>query len=111
RSRGCPVEDVKQALFAVVAFVDESVLASRNPVFANWAKLPLQAELYGHQLAGEIFFQDLQRILDRPDSPETADLLEVYDLCLLLGFRGRYAAGGDLQALKAMIQDKIRRVR
>lgn len=111
RSRGCNAEDVKQATFAVVAFLDESVLSSRNPVFANWARLPLQAELFGHQLAGEMFFQELQKILARHDSTETADLLEVYSLCLLLGFKGRYAAGGDLRSVLSGAQDKIRRVR
>lgn len=111
RSRGCSAEDVKQATFAVVAFLDESVLSSRNPVFANWARLPLQAELFGHQLAGEVFFQELQKILARNDSIEAADLLEVHYLCLLLGFKGRYAAGGDLRSIMAAIQEKIRRVR
>ena len=111
RSRGCRPEDVKQAMFAVVAFLDESVLSSRNPVFASWARLPLQAELFGHQLAGEMFFQELQKILARNDSSETADLLEVYSLCLLLGFKGRYAAGGDLRSIQSAAQDKIRRVR
>jgi type VI secretion system protein ImpK len=111
RSRGCKAEDVKQVIFAVVAFLDESVLSSGNPVFANWPRLPLQAELFGHQLAGEIFFQELQKTLSRDDSQETADLLEVYYLCLLLGFKGRYAAGGDLRSIMAAIHEKIRRVR
>ena len=111
RSRGCSAEDVKQVIFAVVAFLDESVLTSRNPVFVNWPRLPLQAELFGHQLAGEIFFQELQKTLNRSDSQETADLLEVYYLCMLLGFKGRYAAGGDLRSVMAATQEKIRRIR
>ena len=111
RGRGCTAEDVKQVIFAVVAFLDESVLTSRNPVFVNWPRLPLQAELFGHQLAGEIFFQELQKALNRSDSQETADLLEVYYLCMLLGFKGRYAAGGDLRSIMAATQEKIRRIR
>jgi type VI secretion system protein ImpK len=111
RSGGCSAEDVRQAMFAVVAFLDESALGSRNPAFADWARLPLQHELYGHQLAGEVFFQELQKTLTRNDSLETADLLEVYSLCLLLGFKGRHAAGGDLRSIMAGVQDKMRRVR
>jgi type VI secretion system protein ImpK len=113
RSGGYKPEDVRQVLFAVVAFLDESVLSSKNPIFADWPRLPLQTELFGRQIAGEIVFQDLQRTLGRPDSAEVCDLLEVYGLCLLLGFRGRYAAGGagDLQSLISAIQEKIRRVR
>jgi type VI secretion system protein ImpK len=113
RSGGYKAEDVRQVLFAVVAFLDESVLGSRNPVFVDWPRLPLQTELFGHQIAGEVVFQELQKTLGRADSAETCDVLEVYGLCLLLGFRGRYAAAGagDLQSLISAIQEKLRRVR
>jgi type VI secretion system protein ImpK len=113
RARGYSEEDVKRVIFAVVAFLDESVLSSRNPTFADWPRLPLQAELFGNQLAGEVFFQELQRILNRPDSNEVADLLEVFGLCLLLGFKGRYAAGGsgDLRGVQVAVREKIRRIR
>jgi len=113
RQRGYGPEDVKQAIFAVVAFLDESVLTSRNPAFADWPRLPLQAEMFGNQLAGEIFFQELQRVLNRPDTNEVGDLLEVYGLCMLLGFKGRFAAGGggDLRAMQLAVQEKLRRIR
>jgi type VI secretion system protein ImpK len=113
RSRGYSAEDVKQVIFALVAFLDESVLSSRNPAFADWPRLPLQAEMFGHQLAGEIFFQELQKALNRSDSHELSDLLEVYSLCLLLGFKGRYAAGGagDLRSMMMAAHEKIRRIR
>jgi type VI secretion system protein ImpK len=113
RSRGYSEEDVKRVIFAVVAFLDESVLSSRNPTFSDWPRLPLQAELFGNQLAGEVFFQELQRILNRQDSNETADLLEVFGLCLLLGFKGRYAAGGsgDLRSVQVAVREKLRRIR
>ena len=39
---GYTAEDVKYATYATVAFLDESVLNSRNPVFADWARKPLQ---------------------------------------------------------------------
>jgi len=113
RSRNYSEDDVKRVIFAVVAFLDESVLSSRNPTFADWPRLPLQAELFGNQLAGEVFFQEVQRILSRPDSNEVADLLEVFGLCLLLGFKGRYAAGGsgDLRSVQVAVREKIRRIR
>jgi type VI secretion system protein ImpK len=40
-------------------------------------------------------------------------LLEVYLLCLLLGFQGRYSGGGggEIAAIKTAISDKIARVR
>lgn len=112
-SRGYSAEDVRRAIFVLVAFLDESVLGSRNPAFAEWPRLPLQAELFGHQLAGEVVFQELQKVLSSSDSPEVADVLEVFFLCLLLGFQGRYAAGGkgDLYSIMAAVKQKIERVR
>ena len=110
-THGCDPADIQKAKFAVVAFLDESVLGCRSAVFSEWARRPLQAELYNHQLAGEIFFQELQKVLKRSDSTQTADLLEVYCLCLLLGFKGQYASEGELRSLTRQAQEKIRRVR
>jgi type VI secretion system protein ImpK len=112
-ARGYKIDDIRRVIFAVVAFLDESVLSCRHPAFADWPRLPLQAELYGNQLAGETFFEELQKVLTRGDSPEVADVLEVFYLCLLLGFQGRYAAGGrgDLHSIKGSIREKMRRIR
>lgn len=113
RLRGYSSEDVKLAIFAVVALLDETILTTRNPVFAHWARKPMQEELFGHHVAGEIFFQNLQALLGLKDSQELADLLEVYYLCLLLGFAGRYGAGGrgELRAITQAVAEKIRRIR
>jgi type VI secretion system protein ImpK len=111
--KGYSADDVKIAAFAVVAFLDESVLASNNPVFSTWSRLPFQEELFGHHMGGEAFFQYAQQLLARRDSAETADILEVFFLCLLLGYRGRYGIGnsGELRAIMDSIRDKIYRVR
>ena len=111
--RGYAAEDVKVAAFAVVAFLDESVLTSKNPVFATWSRMTLQAELFGEPMAGETFFQYVQLLLSRRDSIETVDVLEVYYLCMLLGYRGRYGSSGDgeLRAIMESIKAKTNRVR
>ncbi len=112
-SRGYPGEDARLATFAVVAFLDETVLNLHNPIFGDWPRQPLQEELFGGHVAGEIFFQSLQRLLGRADSPETADVLEVFHLSLLLGYRGRYGVGGqaELQGIMRNIAEKVRRIR
>lgn len=112
-ANGYSAQDTRLASFAVVALLDETVLNSRNPIFADWARKPLQEELFGGHVAGEIFFQSLDRLLALKDSPDLADLLEVYDLCLLLGYRGRYGISGPeaLRNYKDAIAEKIRRVR
>lgn len=106
-------EDVRLGLFAVVAFLDESVLSSANPMFADWPRRPMQEELFGGHLGGELFFQQLQYLLARPDSEDLADVLEVYQLCMLLGFHGRYSASdtGEMRALIERVGERIRRIR
>ncbi len=113
RRRGYSTDDIELAIFAVVAFLDESILNLRLPVFADWPRQPLQEERYGHHVAGEIFFQNLTKLLTRTDSYDLADLLEVYQLALLLGFAGRYSMGGrgDLRAVTVQTGDRIQRIR
>ncbi len=113
RKRGYTADDIQLSIFAVVAFLDESILNMRNPIFADWPRQPLQEEMFGHHVAGEIFFQNLQKISGREDSQETADLLEMYHLCLLLGFAGRYSLSGrgELRSIITTVGDKIRRIR
>jgi type VI secretion system protein ImpK len=113
RKRGYTADDIELAVFAVVAFLDESILNLRSPIFIDWPRQPMQEERYGHHIAGEIFFQNLTKLLGRTETQELADLLEVYYLCLLLGFAGRYSLGGrgDLRAIIMQTGEKIQRIR
>lgn len=110
---GYAPEDVNLAIFATVAFLDESVLNSSQPMFADWPRRPLQEELFGGHMAGELFYQYLEQLLRRPDSEDAADVLEVFQLCLLLGFRGRYSHTDPsaLHRLTTETQAKIARIR
>jgi type VI secretion system protein ImpK len=110
---GYSADDIKMATLALVGFLDESVLNTRNPIFADWPRKPLQEELFGIHMAGELFFRNLEQLLGRPDSADLADLLEIHYLCLLLGYAGRYSMGGsaELQAVTSTTGDRIRRIR
>jgi type VI secretion system protein ImpK len=113
------------AFFAVVSLLDESVLKLQSPAFADWAQRPMQEEMFGHNRAGEVFFDNLRTLLTRQDSQETADCLEVYCLTMLLGFKGKYALaasigyaasagaryGGEIQTLIRQAREKIDRIR
>ena len=113
RRVGYAGEDVRLAIYAVVTFLDESVLNSRQPMFAEWPRKPLQDELFGGHIGGEIFFDNLRNLLQRPESEPLADVLEVYELCMLLGFHGRYGSdqSGELRSLVAQTAEKIHRIR
>ncbi len=115
RRAGYDGQDIKLAIYATTVFLDESVLNSSQPALAGWSRRPLQEELFGEHLGGEVFFDKLRSLLARHESEDLADVLEVYQLCLLLGFRGRYATGGqgggELERWRAAGADKIARIR
>jgi type VI secretion system protein ImpK len=113
RKAGYSQEDTRLAVFAVVAMLDESILNSDNPAFHDWSRRPLQEEMFGSFVAGEMFFNGVDRLLGRDDSVALADLLEVYYLCLLLGYGGRYSsgAGGNLQHIADKVGRRIYHIR
>jgi len=113
QAAGYAPADARLAIFAAVALLDESALNSRQPALADWSRRPLQEELFGGHMGGEWFFQHVEQLLARQDSPALTDLLEVHHLCLLLGFRGRYGLDdrGALHAIAAQLDDRVRRSR
>jgi len=113
RARGYTADTVKLAIYAYIAFLDETVLNSSQPMFSEWTRQPLHEEVFGEHMAGENFFRYVGDLLGRQDSMELADLIEVYQLCLLLGFRGKYGTGdpGSVQGLTMSMQQKIQRIR
>lgn len=110
---GFNTQDARLALFAVVAFLDESVLNTRIPVLSEWSRRPMQDELFGGHMGGEWFFQHIDQLMARQDSAELADLLEVHQLCLLLGFRGKYGTtdNGQLYAIASRLGERLARLR
>jgi type VI secretion system protein ImpK len=113
RGLGYSAEDTRQAVYAAVALLDESVLNSNNPVFGDWSRRPLQQELFRVSVAGEAFYRALDRLLARDDSAMLADILEVFYLCLLLGYGGRYTLGAqsDLRSLTDKVGRRIYHIR
>jgi len=107
-----PVE-IRDAEFAVVAFLDETILSSKEARADEWRKRPLNIELFGQAIAGDVFFEKLQDIEQRRDSPQLADLLEVYLLCLLLGFEGRFAPPlrGEVFRITERLRGRIETIR
>jgi type VI secretion system protein ImpK len=111
--RGYAADDVRLATFAVVALLDESILNSNNPLFADWPRMPLQEELFGVHTAGEMFFNCIDRLMAKNDAGHAADVLEIYALCLLLGYRGRYSLSGQeaVRSVAAAVADKLQHLR
>jgi len=82
--------------------LDETVQGSEWENKEPWVSHPLQLERFGRYDAGEEFFVRLEALRSRRD--EKAAVLEVYYLCLALGFRGRYQVQ-DQATVRDLLQD------
>lgn len=86
------VEQVRDAQYALCAFLDESVLrANGTSLRGAFETKPMQFRRFGVHLAGEGFFDKIEAL--RADVKANLDVLEVYHLCLALGFEGKYSLG------------------
>jgi type VI secretion system protein ImpK len=111
KALGVPADDVTAAKYAFCAAVDEIILRSDYDIREAWETRPLQLRLFGDQLAGEHFFQRLEDL--RAKGAVHLHALEVFHVCLLLGFEGRFALDGKdkLAYLTARLGDEIARMR
>jgi len=100
-------DDVYASKFAFCAAIDEAVLASSFKIRAEWERRPLQLVLFGEQLAGEKFFELLEAC--RAQGVARLQSLEVFHMCLLLGFQGKYLLEGPekLAYLTGRLGDEI----
>jgi type VI secretion system protein ImpK len=79
---------IQSVKFALAAFADEVVLTAAFPLRDEWEKFPLQLEYFGEHLAGVKFFERLEELTKNITTE--ADVVEVYYVCMLLGFKGKY---------------------
>ncbi len=75
--------------FALASFIDETVLTNDFNLKEEWEKYPIQLEHFGEHLAGNKFYDKLDALIRQIEV--TADSVKVYYVCMLLGFKGRYA--------------------
>ena len=111
RKQGASSEDIDAAKFAFCAATDEIILGSTFSIRPAWERRPLQLVMFGDQLAGENFFVRLEAL--RAKGSAHLQALEVFHMCLLLGFHGRYILEGaeKLNYLSARLGDEIARMR
>ena len=107
RMRTCGIDprDYDDARFAVLAWVDETILNMPWSQREQWTRALLQVRYYNTTNAGEEFFERLNRL--RSDEKSVR---EVYYLCLSLGFRGRYHAAGDEFLLEQLRKSNLKSI-
>jgi type VI secretion system protein ImpK len=103
---------IEHAKFALVAFLDETVLSPQRdfPLRGEWERVPLQLAHFKVHLAGEEFFDRLELALSSVEGGG-GDVAEVYHVCLTLGFKGKYNIHLREAELKQVIQQTGDRLR
>jgi type VI secretion system protein ImpK len=104
-------EDIDAAKYAFCAALDEAILGSSFAIRAAWERRPLQLTMFGDQLAGEHFFDRLEDL--RSKGGARLQALQVFHLCLLLGFQGKYSLDDSdrLAYLTARLGDEIAHIK
>ena len=96
---GYTPSQIEDANFAIIAFIDEAIAFSRWEGKTSWVTSKLQVEYFDRFDAGKEFFARLERLLEAPR--QNQDVLELYYLCLGIGFKGEnYANPDKLHSLK-----------
>lgn len=102
KESGYGSEEIRMSLFALVAFLDETILASEWSQKDDWLANSLQLEYFDRFDAGEEFFAILGKLRQRRGAGSS--VLKIYYLCLVLGFKGKYQFL-DREKLRDVIDD------
>lgn len=91
--------------YALVSWLDEIFILD-SPWGDLWNERKLETELYGTNIRAELFWEQARRAEGRPG----IDALEVFFLCVMLGFRGDLVEQPQrLQEWAASVQARIAR--
>lgn len=102
RTEGIDNEKINMAKFALIAFLDETIISSSWSKKDSWLSEPLQLKLFETFNAGEEFFDNLNKLRQRTSGNK--DVLEIFFLCLTLGFKGKYQLQSP-ESLRRIIDD------
>lgn len=106
---GYATDLVDASRLALVVLIDERVSAVDAAIATTWRQAPLYRHLFARDDAAEGFHERLAA-LRPPGTPERADALEVFHLCLCFGVHGRFRAAADEPARRALIADLAREI-
>lgn len=102
-----PLEYVQLAKYALAAYFDEMILLSEWAVKDAWMGKPLQLAYFNDFAAGEEFYNKLDTLRNTTEKKKL-EVLEVYYLCLTLGFKGKYADLQGMERRKVLIDSLAR---
>jgi len=94
RAAGKPTDNYLEAQYVMAAFADDIFIHLEWEGRQAWMSNLMEATLFQSHIAGEKFFQRLDRLL-RDHDPAKKGLAAVYLSALSLGFRGKYYGLND----------------
>jgi type VI secretion system protein ImpK len=110
---GQPREAVVAARYLLCTFLDETAASTPWGGQGDWASDPLLVRFHNETWGGEKSFLLLSRLSEAPQ--KNRHLLELFHLCLSLGFEGRYRVlpngRGQLEQLRERLFQMIRQDR
>jgi type VI secretion system protein ImpK len=111
--RGLPQTQARLASYALCCLLDEAVLNTPWGAQSAWGHQSLLVIFHKEAWGGEKFFQFLEGMMRQP--AQHLDVIELFWLCLALGFEGRYRVvqGGanQLEQARTEVYQLIRRLR
>ncbi len=91
--------DFNEALFPILAWIDELILSSQYKQKREWRKNLLQKKFFNTSNAGYEFYEKLSSL-----EKNAFDLRLLYLYCLFLGFKGKYYRSEDKESLDAIFK-------
>lgn len=103
-------KQLQNTKFALAAFVDQTVLTIQSPLKEQWQLNLLRNQYITREDAEMGYFERLTELLEA--APQEVDVIEVYYLCLLLGYQGRFLNDEQqqLQNVIATVADHLARL-
>lgn len=90
--QGLPDDQRNIARYALCTVIDETIQMTPWGTAANWAQQSLLIHFFKENWGGEKFFQVLDKMSETPS--RFTSLLELFYVCLALGFMGRFHLQG-----------------
>lgn len=104
RAAGKPTDNYFEAQYVMAAFADDVFIHLDWEGRRAWMSNLLESTLFQSHVAGEVFFEKLDRLL-RDRDPADKSLATVYLTALSLGFRGMYHGLNDHGKLRNYRQE------
>ncbi|MFH1097767.1 MAG: type IVB secretion system protein IcmH/DotU [Candidatus Desantisbacteria bacterium] len=95
----------KRVKYLLVVLADEIIINSSWEHADIWENELLERKFFKTSIAGTEFFEQLEKLLNsNPSTKDEFDVLQIFYICLCLGFKGKYSEDADeLRNLRSRI--------